>query len=360
MRAAFHKLAPPVFLGLAPIMAIVWMFVVGHGSGSLSADFHGEIYPEAKEILAGRNPYPSSNADLSDGSNAVWPPLVAYVVAPLTLLPPGAADFAAAILSLLCFAAALWIVGVRDWRVYGAAGLWPPVLGEIRTAHFSLVMCLLIAIAWRTRHRVWVPGLAVAAAVSLKFFLWPLIPWLAAIRRYREATLAAALTAASFLLLLPFTTIGNYVHVLRNLGDTFDQDSYSPFGLLTQVGAPQTISKVIALVLGFAVLALAWRWRSFALFVGAALLISPIVWLDYYAVLAIPLAIVRPRFRAIWLLPLVTVGMLTAGYGIGDTRNTIRVLLVYGTLFVYIVWVERRRTEAGNEPGPAPQPASVG
>ena len=36
-------------------------------------------------------------------------------------------------------------------------------------------------------------------------------------------------------------------------------------------------------------------------------------------------------------MPLVTVGMLTAGYGIGDTRNTIRVLLVYGTLFVYIV-----------------------
>ena len=351
MRAAFRRLVPPIFLGLVPIVAIVWMFVIGHGSDSLAADFHNEIYPEAKEILAGRNPFPLPHADLSDGSNAVWPPLVAYVVAPLTLLPPGAADFAAAILSLLCFAAALWIVGVRDWRVYGASALWPPVLGEIRTAHFSLVMCLFIAIAWRTRHRVWVPGLAVAAAVSLKFFLWPLIPWLAALRRYREAAVAVA--ALSFLLVLPFTSIGNYVRLLRNLGDTFDQDSYSPFGLLAQAGAPETISKVIALVLGFAVLALAWRCRSLAMFVGAALLISPIVWLDYYAVLAIPLAIVRPRFRAIWLLPLVTVGMLTAGYGIGDTRNTIRVLLVYGTLFVYIVWVERRRTEAGNEAAPA-------
>ena len=350
MRAAFHRLAPPIFLGLAPVMAIIWMFVVGHGGGSLASDFHGEIYPEAKQILAGTNPFPSPTADLADGSNAVWPPLVALVVAPLTLLPPGAADFAAAIASLLCFAAALWIVGVRDWRVYGASAMWPPVLGEIRTAHFSLVMCLFIAVAWRLRDRAFGPGTAVGLAVALKFFLWPLIPWLAALRRYREAALAAGLTAASFLLVLPFTSISDYFRVLRNLGNTFDQDSYSPFGLLVQAGAPDHVSKAIALMLGFGVLALAWHWRSLAMFVGAALLLSPIVWLDYYAVLAIPLAIVRPTFRAVWLLPLVTVGMLTAGYGIGDTRNSIRVLAVYGVLFVYTVWAERRAETGGGAP----------
>jgi len=352
MRAAFRTLAPPVFLGLAPIMAIAWVFVVGHGSGSIAADFHNEIYPEAREILAGRNPFPGPHADLSGGNNAVWPPLVALVVAPLTLLPPGAADVAAAIASLLCFAAALWIVGVRDWRVYGACGLWPPVLGEIRTAHFSLVMCLFIAVAWRTRGRMWAPGLAVGAAVALKFFLWPLIPWLAAIRRYREAALAAALASISFLLVLPFTGIGDYVRLLRNLGDTFDQDSYSPFGLLVQAGAPETASKAAALAFGFAVLALAWRRRSLGLFVTAALLISPIVWLDYYAVLAVPLAIVRPTFRAIWLLPLVTTGMRTAGYGIGNTSHTIRVLVAYGTLSVYIVWAERRAVAVDTKPAP--------
>ena len=353
MRSAFRTVAPPIFLGLAPIAAIILMFVVAHRSGSLSSDFRDEIYPEAKEILAGRNPFPSPNADLSYGSNAVWPPLVALVVAPLTLLPPGAADFAAAAASLLCFAAALWIVGVRDWRVYGASALWPSVLGEVRTAHFSLVMCLLIAVAWRTRKRMWGPGLAVAAAVSLKFFLWPLVPWLVAIRRYREAVLAALLAASSFLLLVPFTSIGNYLHVLRNLGDTFDQDSYSPFGLLAQAGVPETVSKVIALTFGFAVLALAWRWRSLAMFVVAALLISPIVWLDYYAVLAVPLAIVRPRFQAIWLLPLITAGLPAAGYGIGDTRNTIRVLAAFGALLAYIVWTERSRADRVMRPARA-------
>jgi hypothetical protein len=352
MRAACRNILPPTLLGLVPILAVVFMFVVAHRSGSMAADFHNEIYPEAKDILAGRNPYPSRNADLSDGTNAVWPPLVAFVVAPLTLLPPGTADYAAAILSLMCFAFALWIVGVRDWRVYGASFLWPPVLGEIRTAHFTLVMCLLVAIAWRTRDRLWAPGLAVGAAVALKFFLWPLVPWLVAIRRYREAALAAALAALSFLLLLPFTSIANYVGVLRNLGDTFDQDSFSPFGLLVQAGAPDAIAKPIGLLLGLAALVLGFRWRSLTLFLGAALLVSPIVWLDFYAVLAIPLAIVRPTFRAIWLLPIATFGMVSAGYGIGDTSNTVRVLAVYGTLFAYIVWVERRRALPGNRPTP--------
>ena len=49
------------------------------------------------------------------------------------------------------------------------------------------------------------------------------------------------------------------------------------------------------LAIGIAVLAIAWRRQSFVLFVAAALLLSPIVWLDYYALLAVPLAVVRPR-----------------------------------------------------------------
>ena len=322
-------------------MAIVWMFAVGHSSGSIASDFHGEIYPETKDLLSGHNPFPAPDADLSGGANAVWPPIVALLVAPLTLLPPVAADFAAAIASLACFAAALWIIGVRDWRVYGASGLWPPVIGEIRTAHLSLVLCLLAAIVWRTRSRRLIPGIAVGAAVALKFLLWPLIFWLASIRRYLGAIVAAALTVASFLLLLPFTSIDGYLRVLRNLGNTYDQDSYSPYGLLAQVGASEPIARLVALSLGFAVLALGWRRRSLALAVGAALLLSPIVWLDYYALLAMPLAIVRPRFHAIWLLPILTVGMLTAGYGIGDAGSTVRVLGVYGILLLYTVRAER-------------------
>ena len=48
---------------------------------------------------------------------------------------------------------ALWLVGVRDWRVYGAAALWPQVIGEIRISHLTPVLCLLAAIVWRTGTR---------------------------------------------------------------------------------------------------------------------------------------------------------------------------------------------------------------
>ena len=43
--------------------------------------------------------------------------------------------------------------------------------------------------------------------------------------------------------------------------------------------------------------------RSFTCFVAATLALSPIVWLHYLVALLVPLAIARPRFSVIWLLP---------------------------------------------------------
>ena len=241
-------------------------------------------------------------------------------MAPLTLLPAGGADIAAAALSLIAFVAALWIVGVRDWRVYGASLLWPPVVGEARTAHLTLVLCLLLAVAWRTRDRFPAVGITVGVALALKFFLWPLVIWLAALRRWRDAAIAAGLAAATLLLVLPFISLPDYAHILRRLGTTFDQDSFSPFGLLAQLGASDRVAHVVAAVIGIVVIAIAWRLQSFALFVAAALLLSPIVWLDYYAILAVPLAIVRPRLSVLWLLPLLTWGITSAGSASGMWR----------------------------------------
>jgi hypothetical protein len=49
--------------------------------------------------------------------------------------------------------------------------------------------------------------------------------------------------------------------------------------------------------------ALGGHERAFTLAVLAALLLSPIVWQQYYALLFAPIAILRPRFRALWLAP---------------------------------------------------------
>ena len=66
------------------------------------------------------------------------------------------------------------------------------------------------------------------------------------------------------------------------------------------------------------ILAGMWRYRSFALAIAAALVLSPIVWLDYFALAALPLALARPRLSAIWFLPIATWGLEGAGLGIGD------------------------------------------
>ena len=43
--------------------------------------------------------------------------------------------------------------------------------------------------------------------------------------------------------------------------------------------------------------------RSFTCAVAATLALSPIVWLHYLVVLLVPMSILRPRFSALWLLP---------------------------------------------------------
>lgn len=346
VRTAVSRIGVPLALGVLPAAVLILMFVVAVTSDSLAVDFRNEIYAQAKNILSGTNPYPSSASEIR-GSNHVWPPLVAILAVPLTVLDATAAGVVVVVVSLAAFAAALWIVEVRDWRVYGSSALWAPVATDMRTAHLTLVLCLLVAVAWRFRDRTASPGLAVGVAVALKFLLWPLILWLASIGKPREAVIATTSAAASLLLLLPFIGVFEYIRLLRRVGAAFDQDSFTPFGLLVQAGAPETAARIAALAIGAGILCFAWRRRSFTLFTVGALALSPIVWLDYFAFIAIPLAASRPTFGAVWLLPILTWGIAGAGAGAGDTAATLRVLVV----FTVVVWCSVR-AERSDQPAP--------
>ena len=156
----------------------------------------------------------------------------------------------------------LRIVGVRDWRVYGVFALWPQVIGEIRVSHLTPFLCLLLALVWRYRDTRFRSGLALGLAGAIKFFLWPVAIWLGAIGRLREVALAAAVAAASLLLVLPFTSLHDYFRVLVELGHTFDQESYSPFGFLMQVGAPEALARVAMFAVGAVLLVASWRRAS--------------------------------------------------------------------------------------------------
>ena len=46
---------------------------------------------------------------------------------------------------LASLVAALWLLNVRDWRIYGVVLLWPAVIEAIQTANASLPLTLLVA-----------------------------------------------------------------------------------------------------------------------------------------------------------------------------------------------------------------------
>lgn len=328
-------------LVVLPVVAIVVMVHIGVDKDSLAYDFHHELYPQTKLMLEGTNPYPPRGFDPTYGANLIWPPFAAILAAPFTLLPLGTAELIVALLGPVCFAVALALVGVRDWRVYGALGLWPQVVGEVRLSHLTPVLAVLAAAAWRERDRELRGGLWIGMATGIKFFVWPLGLWLASIGRVRGAVVAVVVALASLLLVLPYTGLDDYVSALSHVGRGFDQASYTPFGLLVQAGVPDSVARLVSLGIVVALLWGTWAYRSFTLAVAAALAASPIVWLDFFGLAAIPLAIARPRLSWVWFVPLGAWGLEGAGLKIADAPGTARLLLLFGIVFAVAFRGER-------------------
>jgi hypothetical protein len=350
LAAALRRVSTVLGLAVLPVVALIGMLVVAIRTDSLSADFHHELYPQAKLLLDGVNPFPDPGWDPLAAPNFIWPPLAGYLVAPLTVLPPGAADVVIALLGLAALLLSLWLVGVRDWRVFGIVCLWPEVAGEMRVAHLTPVLALGAAVAWRTRRSPGAPGLAIGLATSVKFLMWPLVVWLAATRRARDVVVAVAVVCASLLLVLPYTGLDAYVRTLLRLGRAFDQDSYTVFGMLVQAGAPESAARAAMLLVGGALLVATWRYRSFTLAIAAGLALSPIVWLDYFALAAVPLAIHRPRLSWVWFVPLATWGLAGAGLGIGGFWSAARMLAVFAVVLGVAFAAERAAAGAETEP----------
>ena len=248
----------------------------------------------------------------------------------MTVFPAGAADVVIALLGLAGLGLSLWLVGVRDWRVYGVFCLWPEVAGEMRVAHLTPVLAVAAAVAWRTRRTSGAPGLAIGFATSVKFLMWPLVVWLAATRRTRDALVAGAVVCGSLLLVLPYTGLDALHPVAAPSGPGVRpgqlhrvRDARRRPARRSRLPAPRCwLSGVRCWSRPGAI-------RSFTLAIATALALSPIVWLDYFALAAVPLAIHRPRLSWVWFAPLGTWGLRGAGLGIGEFWHTARLLVVF-------------------------------
>ena len=304
MKTPLTRSLELVAFAVVPLVALVIGLATFADQDRIALDFHHELYPQAVAVVHGDDPYPPPHADLSDGTNAIWPMAAVLPATALTALSPQPADWTATVLVLLALVATLLVLGVRDWRVYGVALLWPPVIDSYQTANLTLPLALGVGLMWRYRDRRWVAGSALGIVLALKFFLWPVALWLIATGRRAAAGISVAIAAASLVLLVPWISISDYVRLLRNLSETFDGQSYTPYALLLDLGAPSSAARGVTLALGAALVVLTWRRRSLGLAIGAALVLSPIVWRHFFALLLVPLALRRPRVDLAWAIPL--------------------------------------------------------
>jgi hypothetical protein len=278
-------------------------------------DFAGTIWDGAIAIRDGESPYPRAiESDVQVGNPALYPPLLMLLVAPFTALPwwLGLTLWIAFLGASLVLA--LWALGVRDLRCYALAFISAPVFGDLVTGNATLLLVPLVALAWRWREQWARCGVALGLAISSKFLVWPLLFWLVGTRRYRAA--GATLAAAAIAVLLPWAVIGfdglvAYPDLLRVASEIYGVRSYSVSTMASALGIGSELAIRLAFATGLAIAVLAFivgrrglDEASVALAVLATILGSPIVWEYNYALLFVPIAILRPRFSALWVVPL--------------------------------------------------------
>jgi hypothetical protein len=311
------------------------------------------------DVLAGRSPYPEPGTIEEGDAPYAYPPVVAIVITPLSALPAHVGDtFLPGVLFslVLVFAivGALFLFGVRDWRCYPVALLYPVSVETVEYGAIGPVLLLLVAFTWRFRDRVWLSAGSAGAAVVLKGFLWPLFLWLAMTKRVRSAVLAVAVAAVLAVLswaIIAFRGIGDYPDLLRKLVDLEAENSYSAFALVRVIGVPDAAARPLVLAAGAGLLLMGWRAalaagesrlerdrRSLILVVAAALVVTPILWLHYLVLLLVPIALVRPRLSGLWFAPLLlTVFELLdwyRGWPRGDGEALVSVAALVAIVFI--------------------------
>jgi hypothetical protein len=286
------------WLGIAALVGaavfLAYKVVQFDSTGWLALDFK---FGAAQRLVDGQTLYP---ADAS--GEYPYPPLWAFLVSPFLLLPNAVAPYVACLLCAAAIVGALWIVGLRDPLCYAAALVSGPVVSGTQIGNTSAVVALLLALGYRFN------GAPLGVAVALKLYTWPLILWSALRRGIRDLALAVAVGVAA--VFVPWAAIGfdgidRYVRVTRTI-----MSDLPTFALPTSVSIVVT-----ALALAAMYLRRDDPVGSFSFAVLAMISSTPVLWEFYFAAVLLPLALRRPRFSIVWLLPF----LLTAVHGNAHT-----------------------------------------
>ena len=326
--------------------------------GGLGVPYDFRVFLAAAEAVRhGESPYVDADTiRTAVPAPYVYPPLLAVLVLPFTVLPHEVAGSSTpgmvfSLLLIACLVTALLALDVRDWRCYPVALLYPPFLENVELGAIGPILVLLVALGWRYRERAVAAGIAAGGAIVLKVFLWPLVLWLLATRRWLAAGVAA-LTAGGLAVVswaaIGFAGLSDYPALVRKLSDLEAKSSYSAFADLRWLGLSESASQLVTAVAAVGLLGLGWRVarrdpvdgdrRALILALATALVATPILWLHYLVLLVVPVALARPRLSGLWFVPLALTVFEALGWyrgwADGEGRSLVSVAVVSAVVFV--------------------------
>lgn len=358
---ALKGAAAIALLGIGPVaIGVATLWLEGH-RGLVAEDFRLQVLPAAHAVLHGVSPYPDVHRLVATSAAYVYPAPAVVASLPLAALSDATAAWVVTALMILLVPLTLRLAGVRDWRCYGAALLWAPVASAVQTSNLTLPIGIALALTWRYRDRA--AGVPVAVATALKLFTWPLAVWLLATGRRAQA-LVAVLGAGAVILVawaaIGFAGLADYPALARRLNDLQAPHAYTLYALGLELGLGAAAAKIVWLAAGLGSLAgcvlLGRRGddrRSFVLAVVASLALSPIVWLHYFAVLLVPLAISRPRFGPAWLLPIALWVVPADGNGRASWQTALTIAVAAAVVALSLSPERARARRPANVPAPA-------
>jgi hypothetical protein len=329
-RAIVSRVGWVLLCGALPLVALYYAIgPVAFGDRQL-ADFHTSYYYAAEAIRAGENFY-------SADSHYIYSPLVAVVTVPWTFLHVGLASSLFQIVLVATFVGTLAVLGVRDWRCYGLAFLWPPVTDAVSSGNVTIFLGLAAALAWRFRDRSRGVGASVGISIAAKVLLWPLVIWLAATRRVAATAWSVAIALVALFVswaAVGFRGLTEYPELVQRLTERLDERGYTLYALGLEGGLSSGVSRALWLALAVALVAATVEMgrrgddrRAYVLALTTAIAVSPIVWLHYFALLLVIVAVVQPRLGPIWFIGLPLQLFVTTGNHDRSTTQVVAVLV---------------------------------
>jgi hypothetical protein len=353
----------PWLLIVAEAVLAVAFFAHEHDLGTRGLDFRANVWDPMQLILDGESPYGEPGALAERGATFGYPPLIALVFLPLTVLPYKVAALVFALVLAAASVGAVRAVGVRDVRCLLLVLLSLPVVSACYWGNPTPLVVLAGGLAWRWRDHAWGAPLAIAAGVAVKFLAWPLVVWLALTRRVASAVRAALLSVVLVLApwaLIGFDGLGQYPDLLQEIGDAGAADGLLVQAAAERAGAPGGVATALALAAAAGVLVAAALVRSdraaYCLASLAGIVSSPLAWIYYLAVVAVIVGVWRRTFSPAWLF---VAALWVVGLALHPHSGAVNVFTLALT-GVLVGWIARSSRDEARRPDSPRSPATMG